>query len=178
MTPEVHEYFGNGTEGTWRRVIAVDPGLGGTGCAYWAEIKRVADTPIMPKRMKLLVAKRDPDWLHRVWSVRRKFELILKRWRPKLAVIEYQQLWSGSAVSMASASSGDLFKLTLLTGVLASAANKAKAKVVLVTPGQWKGQLSKDTTRRRMVRAFGPSGVFQDHVEDAVGIGLAMQGRL
>ena len=77
---------------------------------------------------------------------------------------------------MASASRVDLFKLTILTGVLADVAYTDGAEVVLVKPGEWKGQLSKESAGRRIKRAFGKR--WPNHVEDAVGIGLAVQGRL
>jgi len=100
-------------------------------------------------------------------------------------VLEMPELWSGSAISNASATHkakpgepADLFKLVYLVGVLGAAALAAVGNLpVLATPAEWKGQLAKDMVTRRIQSAL-PGCAFRDHEWDAVGMGLSAQGKL
>ena len=178
MTPSTERYFGKEAKGSWDRVLIVDPGLGGTGLAFWATLRRPSAKAIPPDDTNLITPKRHKDWLARVWMVEKAFAAYVRTWKPTLVIIEFQKVWASNPVSVAAATGGDLFKLTLLTGVVAAAAHRSGAEVALVLPGEWKGQLSKPATRNRLKRAFGKKGAFADHVEDAVGMGLSLQGRL
>lgn len=69
---------------------------------------------------------------------------------------------------------GDLQKLTFLVGVLAQACRPAQ--FTPVTPVQWKGQLPKHLTVKRVTTALGPDVCaaigLKSHAWDAAGIGL------
>ena len=96
-------------------------------------------------------------------------------------VFEFPELFSGNAKSQASAGRGDLFKLTYLLGGLADRAREYTGRLpILMTPQEWKGQLPKDIVIKRIEKAFGPEYASQinDHEGDAIGMGLAAQGRL
>lgn len=97
-----------------------------------------------------------------------------------------------SAGGHASASSGDLIKLTLLTGGLMAVAVDQGIETDLVPITAWKGQLPKDIVERRLIRYVESLGIheenepdwysefitgsFRDHVYDAFGIGLYVKG--
>lgn len=164
-------------KGSWSRVLFVDPGLGGTGLAFWRSLKRPASKPLAPDETLAIVPKPIGDWQDRANYIRVRFAEAVDRMQVKWTVIEFQALWSGSATSMASGGSGDLFKLTYLTGLLAGVLSQRDLPhPVLPTPQTWKGQLSKKAVDRRITRAIGRA--YPNHVSDAVGMGLAAQGRL
>jgi hypothetical protein len=97
---------------------------------------------------------------------------------PELVVVEQPQLWSRSARSYSAAVRGDTFKLANLAGALWQAFRE-KAHVVLVHPEEWKGQLSKKVTLGRLRRVFEDETLkYGVHAMDAVGMGVAIQGRL
>jgi hypothetical protein len=88
--------------------------------------------------------------------------------------IEFQELWQ-NAVSYASASEGNLFKLTYLVGMIAQRIrSRWNLKVVLLSPSGWNGQMNKAAVRSRIVRALNEE--YGNHVADAVGMGLSLQG--
>jgi len=167
---DVHPYFD-------RKVLepklpgyywTVDPGIGGTGVAQFISSE---EAPIET----VSIVSRRKGWRAKVDGIVEAFMSMLDEdlESPTCVVFEFQELWSGSSTSMAAGSKGDLFKLTFLTGRLAQVAYDAGAEVVLVKPGEWKGQLSKKAVDRRIDRALGLA--FGNHVSDAVGMGLAMQ---
>ena len=92
---------------------------------------------------------------------------------PRWLLIEIPNLWGSSAKSQASASSGNLTKLAYLAGALSQA---IPAVPILFYPMQWKGQLPKDATERRLKNVWPkcPKGLV-DHTYDALAMGLAAQ---
>ena len=161
-------------------VMFVDPGLGGTGWAYWDHLVRqpeVLPTATRPDAVGVIKASRAATWLGRAQKIADGFTYDMDPYHPEIIVFEFQQLWTDSSTSMAAGARGDLFKLSFLTGMLAAISQEvAEAEIVLVTPSQWKGQLSKVAVRRRIKRALGKR--YKDHIEDAVGMGLKVQGAL
>lgn len=87
----------------------------------------------------------------------------------KQVVIEKPQLW-GAYKSTASLHAGDLLGLHLLTGALYWWANSHYAEAFLIPVTEWKGQLPKKVTQKRMEKKYGVK--FQtDDESDAVGLG-------
>lgn len=112
-----------------------------------------------------------------MWNITRQFELdVIDVVLPTLVVIEYPEVWSASAKSMASATSGDLLKLASLIGCLGLTARR-EADVLFITPARWKGQLSKEAVERRIKQVAKLDRLYyRNHVCDAVGMGYAAQG--
>lgn len=156
-----------------QRMISVDPGVGGTGVAVW-------------KGSKLYESATLHSYLE-IWE-RKAFEIadeFLRRYvepfKAHTIVLEKPAFMAGAGGTMV-ARSGDLVKLCLLTGMLVQAARQKETEIRLVLPTQWKGQLPKDVTKRRVIEALGyenqtMSAKHSDHAFDAVGIGLWVQGR-
>lgn len=159
-------------------VLTVDPGLGGTGVAFWNVIPRGKLFPLMsPAHTECFNSKmaKNVSWQIRASDIANQFESYIKRFEPQEIVIEFQELWTGNQKSMASASAGHLFKLTYLTGMLGQISYEfLNHQPVLVTPNEWKGQLSKGAVHCRIKRAFGLD--YDEHIADAVGMGLAIHG--
>jgi len=90
-------------------------------------------------------------------------------------------VYLGSEKGYASSQSGDLIKLCQLTGMLigALALNGIELNSLnLITPTEWKGQLPKEEVDRRIKRILKRKTKYPDHVSDAVGIGLFLQGEM
>jgi hypothetical protein len=86
-------------------------------------------------------------------------------------VIENVELWGGSSVSYASASSGDLFKLAFETGALIYEQRRQGNDVYIVSPRKWKGQLDYDQLRHILYYRFHMQ-TRNEHEASARGIGL------
>lgn len=162
------------------RAVCVDPGLGGTGLAFWKVLaKPQIGRPPAPIDTAVLRATGKKEWTERVADIGDNFWVVIKEWKVLSCVFEFQSLWTDSATSMASAADGDLFKLTYLTGYLARVFQEFTGHSntsYLVKPGEWKGQLSKGAIDRRIKRAIGMQ--YGNHIADAVGIGLQVMGVL
>ncbi len=78
---------------------------------------------------------------------------------------------------------GDVIKLSILCGAL-TAFFSASIKDCMIVPVRiidWKGQMDKEMTAKRVIREMGwneKHGDRQTHEYDAIGIGLYKQGRL
>ncbi len=166
------------------RVIFVDPGLGGTGIAWWEEIERMpaGKKYIKPDYTKALtVPAKYKHWQQRCEWYWKEFNDFCESYDPEVIVMEFQDLWTNSDTSMAAGKKGDIFKLSFLTGgfirtyVKEAERQYARAGLWYLTlPGDWKGQLSKVAVDRRIKRLIGKT--YPNHVSDAVGMGLAYQG--
>ena len=91
--------------------------------------------------------------------------------------IEGVEFWSGSAVSMASASRGDLSQLAYIVGVMASVAIHHCNTVEIISPKDWKGQLSYTVLRKHLSEHFGIE-TKNEHNSASIGMGLWLLGKL
>jgi hypothetical protein len=89
----------------------------------------------------------------------------------KNVIIEDVELWGGSSISFASASSGDLFKLAFEVGALIYQFRKNHFPVYIVSPRIWKGQLNYIQLRHILLEKFHIE-TKNDHEASAIGIGL------
>lgn len=106
------------------------------------------------------------DW---IYQMKRNYNITL-------AFIEGVQIYSSSMKSMASASSGDTIGLAYMAGAYMEICNRFGIIPYIVNPRDWKGSMNKDIVHARILRATGTK--FQEHVADAVGMSLAVRGRL
>ena len=162
--------------GSWTKVLIVDPGVSGTGWAYWLDISRDGNRSAnMPFLSDSKIPKKTGfDAVEILWAW---FDGVVDVLRPKIVVIEFPELWSSSGVSLSSAAKGDLFKLTYLIGGFGRIVSKRTNRApVLVTPTEWKGQLPKKAVDARIKRSLGKK--YKNHESDAVGMGLCLQGEL
>jgi hypothetical protein len=169
-------------------VLFVDPGLGGTGWAFFRMIRTLFPKTAPPFKpecsgvLKIHKGEYEGSWLQHSSCVIAAFRGLLSAYKPQTVVLESPALWSGNAISHASAISGkdgepgDLFKLAYLLGGLGTAvADLTGNQPVLVMPYEWKGQLPKEVILERL-DSWGIKA--KDHEADAIGMGLAAQGRL
>jgi hypothetical protein len=160
-----------------RKVMTIDPGLGGTGWCYWKNLHPKAPAP---SDHGVLSAYSKAGWQARASWIVEEFADLLKSLRVRkdcAVVIEWPALWVGSARSIAAAGREDLTKLVYLIGQLGRESAKQTGNEVILLPVQtWKGQLSKKEVLRRLKERTGIS--FKNHEGDAGGMGLHLLGLL
>ena len=160
-------------------MISIDPGVGGTGYAVW-EQSEVFTTANLLTFGTLHFKTGQTEWLEKAQTITGLLEHLMAEHPLKMFVIEYPNFMQGSGGRMVAAS-GDLVKLSVLTGMLINVGSRQCRTIRLVSPNEWKGQLPKSVTASRIKRTMGwtskqtlkPS----DHALDAIGIGLWAQGR-
>ena len=155
---------------TDKSMITVDPGVN-TGWVYWlpnsylpcgSGVLRCA--PLIKNKMEKLA-----DMWH-------KFHFVLIKYRPSIVVIEGVQLWASSLESVTSAKRGDSFFLSYIIGGYAHEAYKQSIEFVILTPNEWKGQQTKEAIDYKINATL--SNKYRDHESDAVGMGLALRGKI
>lgn len=155
-------------------LLTVDPGVGGTGWAYWWPKEE------KPETTGVLRAPVLGEWLERVYHIAGEFEELLHGWprvfRPELVVFEDQSIWDDSVAAHAAKRSGGVVKLAQLTGMLACKAMDNGCRVWFCSVRAWKGQLPKRAVQKRIERILGKK--YPNHSADAVGIGLYLKGLL
>jgi len=169
----------------WQRVLCVDPGVGGTGLAFWPKLfrwkpkmyEREVVHPQPPEYTGVVKPPRagtDQTWMSRATDSVLAFGSTIKLLDPCYVIIEFVELWDGSEKSQAAAKTGSSFKLACLIGMMIwEVRTQLNVSPVLVKPQEWKGQLKKPIVHKRIFRALGEK--YPEHTADAVGIGLAIQ---
>lgn len=153
------------------RLLAVDPGLSGTGWAFFRRDYPEVCGVLSPQR------KEDDElWWQAAEDLSSRLLDIAHALDARHFVIE-MPMFMGSSGGLVTARSGALVKLTWFVGYLS--ARVRRWELDLVTPQQWKGQLSKQQVEiriRRILKDFIPQDM-KSHAVDAVGIGLYKLGR-
>ena len=148
--------------------LTVDPGFN-TGAALWA--LNSGPRGYAPMTQFFTVPKMAPvDKVRYAWD---RFETILEALHPDRVYIESTELWQDNLTSLTSGSSGDLLTLTILIGGYAHACFRRSLPFVLIPAQGWKGQMNKKVVQRRVFREIGTEYP-NDHLSDAVGIGLSL----
>lgn len=155
-------------------VLCIDPGIGGTGLAYFQK----GDEPTYTETLKSQSKTWTTVALNITYSLRGVIGGDCPDITPLYVVIEWPSLWSGSAKSYSAGIKGDLFKLTSLIGMLIHecGAYHYSDGLILLPVADWKGQLSKKAVDARIKRVLGKK--YPNHVSDAVGMGLFLKGLL
>lgn len=156
------------------RVLAIDPGLQGTGVARWVEgyLDRtdVLDCPSF---------LRGADWATRAdYLAKAVCEFFHPFDADDVAVCEMME-FQGSGARGLGWRSGDMQKTTYFTGLLSGRLHPSR--FYLVPVGRWKGQLPKRVVQERIEQRLGKTLcsalAIESHAWDAVGIGLWAVGR-
>jgi len=174
-------------------LLAIDPGLNGTGWAFWGPrtlSKKYVPPPttvgVMRKRHDTFVAT--ANWLadellfdvvrgnrKDVCSVHLSRACGCSPAPPLVVTCEFPEYQTGASRSMGWMR-GDLQKLTYLVGVLGRMTYAAGAVFEPVPVSQWKGQLPKDVVTDRIINKLGNAACerlgIKTHAWDATGIGL------
>ena len=158
--------------------LFIDPGLTDTGWAIFAA------HPIGFCHLEesgTLRVHRLPCWTDTVDRMLSEFSRLMN-WTFESAYIEFQELWSRSALSHACVARGDLFKLTYLVGRMAQMLTTRNPFITihLPTPQHWKGQLNARAMKARVEKVFGKNSNRKrtEHEEHALGLYLYSIGGL
>jgi hypothetical protein len=161
-------------------ILAVDPGLTGTGWAYWRkDQEHERDAPYAVGVITVPSKIREDEFPIRSRHIANQlYDLADKLYDigdtgSDIVVCEFPNYQDSGARSMGWRS-GDLQRLTFLTGVICQRFDDCM--FVPVEPFRWKGQLPKSVVEGRIRRRIGNKtcralGV-QSHAWDAIGIGL------
>lgn len=159
------------------RLVAIDPGLQGTGVAVWEE-----DTLVKAEVIRVPSSGRDWSWPRRADHIATQLMsylpglAYLENRKNTVVVCEYPEAFGG--VKMMAWKTGDLVKLAFLVGLFSG--RVAPAHFIPVPVNTWKGQLPKQVVIDRLTKRIGKLRVrqlnIQTHAWDAVGIGMWARG--
>ena len=173
-------------------VMCIDPGLGGTGWAFFPKFHSTEATQklqmsnyipgaVPPTKWGVIRGDRKTSWQAQVEDIHVQYTSIVYQCVQSVCgiphiIIEFPSFWTGSGKSYAAVTGEEssLGKLYYLIGALSTAGPKAIPR--LVSPEEWKGQLPKDVVIKRIKRYFPAGTVIKDHEADAIGMGLSLQG--
>ena len=158
----------------FRNVLFLDPGLGGTG---WAFFRKLREHNAIPPDSTGVIRGKGETWVDRCLNVAEAVHELHIICGIDNLVMEFPESWEGSAVSLASSKSGALGKLTFLCGCIGGVFGKP-GHVILMAPMRWKGQLPKDQVINRIKRRWPDLPHIRDHEGDAIGMGLSAQGAI
>lgn len=153
-----------------RATMYCDPGIRGTGLAYWGHPSRV-----QPDWTESLVPKisKGAEWTKRAEDILRRFKQALIKTMPTVLVLEDQAVFEASAEGYAASKDGSLIRLAQITGAFAGVALLRFMDVYFLPVVTWKGQLPKHVTEQRIIKFTGMR-YDSNHVYDAVGMGIAV----
>lgn len=152
--------------------MTVDPGMN-TGWAFWLDKEQPQASGVFRFRKIKNSTTTVTVQLQEMWM---QFDNLLSFLKPKYVILENNAWWPGDTRSLAAVRSGDLRKLTLLTGGYCLQANRIGALWEMVEPVTWKGQLTDTALGAQILEITGKE--YRKHEQEAVGIGLWKAGRL
>lgn len=149
--------------GLW---CSLDPGQN-TAIAYWQQGDLIGYSHYFG------VGK---DWDTKVDSMINQLDTALKTTTPLSLFFENPKFFSIGTGKVA-AQSGSLVKLTTLVGVVRALCVRRGIQAIPVEIADWKGQMSKEAVKARVEKRLGRKIDEVDHILDAIGIGLYVQGK-
>jgi len=159
------------------RLMAIDPGLQGTGVAIF---KMGKPRPVYCAVIKSRGAV-GPSWTDRVHRIAEQVSDLCVEHNVRGIVCEMMEMHQSPRAQMMW-KTGDLQRTLFLTGAFFGMTEAGVVNFRLVPPSEWKGQLPKSVTINRINKLLG-KGVgteleIESHAWDAVGIGLWHMGFL
>lgn len=177
-------------------LFSVDPGLMGTGWAFWEE---TVGEPLAVGVINSCSTLNNASWIDRGLDITIQlnsaiFNCITKHRfgdtktdprfdtekRTITVLSEYPQ-FQGSAKGYAATTKGDIYKLATLVGMFGARTIETPFRFEIVEVSVWKGQLPKDIVEKRIRRILGEDACtrlgIKTHAWDAVGIGLWKRGQ-
>jgi hypothetical protein len=158
-------------------LLAIDPGLQGTGLAFWESTQ---DTE--PTWTDVISFRGKEDWIFRAEMLAREIKSRLQnetttgKMLGRLTMVCELMEMHQSARAQMMWKSGDFQRTLVYIGMIVAHTSKYVDEVVLTKPSEWKGQLPKPVVERRLRRLIGEAACDQlqikSHAWDAVGIGL------
>jgi hypothetical protein len=156
-------------------MMAIDPGLTGTGVAIWkGSNHRPVHAEIVHSRGAL-----SDHWLGRVNHIAVQVQELAMEHSVREIVCEMMEMHQSARAQMMW-KAGDFQRTLILIGAIYGMTEAFVIHFRLTPPSEWKGQLPKSVTINRVKRAIGPDVCrrldLDKHAWDAVGIGLWHRG--
>lgn len=149
------------------RILAIDPGLRNMG---WAVLETA--NLLQYGLIKAQSAHKDEPWVKRALRASGEVGGLIDEWRPERLACEMPvelQSYKGRA----ALASGAVRKLAFLVGVIGGLARARGINFTIYEPMQWKGNVPKEITRKRVLRRYPDVPPDTDHnIIDAIGIGM------
>jgi len=174
------------------RWVSIDPGLGGTGLAFWENDRLLVDDEEDAKGVHTIrPPDKDADWMKKALRICDKADGLFESYGPTKVVIEEPFVSLRGRKTLVAAKAGSVVKLSILSGMLIQTAINSMDyhmairffKVELIPPSVWKGQLP-DKALKNRIEAWAkkekcslPSRL-SEHARDALGLGLHYLGKL
>jgi Holliday junction resolvasome RuvABC endonuclease subunit len=155
--------------------VTVDPGLEGTGLAFWKWGEEYWTRCVPPYATRVLTVPHthaDAEWDDRARILTAAFGEELEARKVRVVYIEYPHYFD-SDVGNKSMKSGNLGKLLTLVGMYMTTCLVLDIECNLVDVG-WKGQMKKPQVDARIKRKI--KREYPNHASDAVGLGLYLKG--
>jgi Holliday junction resolvasome RuvABC endonuclease subunit len=156
--------------------LSVDPGLTGTGLAFWRDRDWKKQVP--PVHVQNLTVGYKGEWYERASRLSGEFHAVVAPRKIVRVYIEWPIFFQGSVKGHSATVKGDIYKLCYLIGCYGEVCASLDIPLELVNVGVWNGQLSKEVVwewvKRRIpdVVKLNP----ESHSRDAIGIGLYKKG--
>lgn len=158
-------------------LMAIDPGLQGTGFAIWHRTNLV-----VPRICGVLRSRHGKGpWLRRVDDISTQVLDLCVYHSIGHVVCEMMEMHQSARAKMAWGG-GDLQRTLVLIGTIHGLTRRHTPKFTLTPPSEWKGQLPKSVTISRVRKCLGKHACIKldikTHAWDAVGIGLWHLGEI
>ena len=157
-------------------LLAIDPGLQGTGVAIW---KGDGTVPMFTAVLHSH-QPRGADWIDRTDSLALQVRALVKDHDIRHVVCEFMEMHQSARAQMMW-KTGDFQRTLFLIGTF-HGVTKHRSTFKVVPPSEWKGQLPKSVVITRIRKLFGELTCrrlkIESHAWDAVGIGLWHRGIL
>jgi len=155
---------------TYTRMLTIDVG-DHTGWAFW-------DGEKIPSKYGMIELDRKCKRMEeQLGYMQLRFRNLVKELDPVICVLEGVEIWANDLRSMTAAKRGNLTKLSYLVGMYAATCLENDVEVHILVAREWKGQLKDPMV---MSRVYHLTNIYftksQQHIADAVGIGLSLQG--
>jgi Holliday junction resolvasome RuvABC endonuclease subunit len=160
-----------------KTIMAVDSSINDCGVAIYKGENPVFYDLINPEiklgkeidksqKVKAVKNKKSFDYVDKSMSIYKQVKTLAEEYGPDVIIIEVPEYYGASA--FLSRESGSLFKLTFVSGMLMTLPN-----AVALNPTTWKGQLSKEIIKNRMVLNLPKIKIkgMNHNICDALGIG-------
>jgi len=160
--------------------VTIDPGLN-TGIALWTDDWELSAWEIMKNEVK---DKDRKAMYHDIIEMTNRLKyfvshsIVIKS--RKFAAIEGVGFWSSNLTSRTAASTGRIFRLAYQVGMYVRCLKSECGfkKVIVPEASYWKGQMDDEAVKLRVKRNLGKLPTDNQHVLDAIGIGLGLEGSL
>lgn len=157
-------------------MMAIDPGLTGTGVAIW--VKNQPKIPVLATVVNSRGAVSD-DWIDRVNMIACNVQELAMEYKVREIICEMMEMHQSARAQMMW-KAGDFQRTLFLVGTIYGMTEAFTPLFKVTPPSEWKGQLPKSVTINRVKRILGPEAChrlgIEKHAWDAVGIGLWHRG--